>query len=259
MRIKNYGSKITGLFFGTAFVVSVFLGLTTSPGVLAAPYGCGTYGTDAYQNNCPAPSTPSTPAQSTPPADTSNAAEPTEVQAPEDDSVIVLNAYEDFFSDTGITVTKLVEGDVIAFCIETNTAGKCNESKDDYHKATIKKIDLSDPENPILTITFASTPFDVNFQKGETKKVDLDKDGTEDVEVTFVDMVDGHPIVTMKKINPLSASTTTPATTTADRSEPTQSQSNAWLWVIGIGAAVSALIAITVFFRHRSRARTVTW
>lgn len=256
MRIKNYKSKIVNLFLGAFFFATVLLGVKSVPIAVAAPYGCGNYGSDAYQNNCPTPPS-STPSSSSSSPDTADSSEPTEVAMPEGETVIVLNVYEDFFTETGITVTQLEVGDVIAFCIDSESAATgCTEDKIDHHTATIKKIDLSDPENPVITITFASSPFDVDFKKGETKKIDLDKDGTEDVEVTFVDLVDGHPIVTMKKINPLGTNTSTPETTTA---EDTSGSNDMWLWVIGIGSALCAIFALAIVARHKKRTKNVSW
>ncbi len=253
MKKKRYITKISMLSASILLAVSALFGFAFTSPVLAAPYGCGTYGSESYQANCPAPSAT--------PSSSGGTGTPT-IEAPAgDNTVIILNTYEDFFNDTGITVTNLEVGDVLGFCIDTGTVG-CSATEADFYSATIKSIDLSDSDNPILTITFAPTPFDVDFKKGETKKFDLDKDGTEDVEVTFVDFVDGHAIVTMKKINPSSTNTTAPNktarnTTTTDESEA--SQSTVWLWIIGVGATLCAIIAIVIVLRHRNRTRTVTW
>lgn len=254
MKKKRYVTRISMLSASILLAASALFGFAFTSPALAAPYGCGAYGSESYQANC------STPSSSSP--SSSDGSETSTIKAPTgDNTVIILNIYEDFFKDTGITVTNLEIGDILGFCIETGVVG-CSSTEADFYSATIKKIDITDPENPILTITFAPTSFDIDFTKDEAQKIDVDNDGTEDIEVTFVDIVDGHPVVTMKNINPPSTVTTTRNTTTSNTAatdEDTESQSTVWLWVIGAAATISAIIAIVIVLRHRNRTRTVNW
>ncbi len=52
--------------------------------------------------------------------------------------------------------------------------------KGEDHKITVKSL-----ADDTVTVTIASTPFDVTVQKGETKTVDIDGDGENDMAITF--------------------------------------------------------------------------
>lgn len=209
--------KLLGL--GIVFSILTFL-----PGVaLASNYGSGDYGACNFEDGCAASS-----------VSTSD----TEVVELEPDiTEIVLNSYDAFFVDAGITVTNLKVGDVLSFCLTSNS---CVEAKNDFHTITIKALDLSDPENPIITLTFASSPFDVTFSKGDIKKIDVDQDGADDIEVTFVAVVDGHAILSTKNLSNISSDVSSTEDAAVSESNKT------WFWV---GVVVLAIVVLLVIIR----------
>lgn len=194
------------------------------PGVATASnYGSGNYGACSYQDGCA--------------VSRESNSETEVVELEPDQTELVLNTYDGFFVDAGITITNLKVGDVLNFCLSSSS---CAEAKDDLHTITIKGIDLSNPERPVITLTFASTPFDVTFVKGDVKKIDVNQDGANDIEVTFVDVVDGHAILTTKNLS------RTSDTSSASDKEVEKASSKAWIWV-----AVAVAVVLLVFIITR--------
>ena len=190
------------------------------PGVATASnYGSGNYGACSYQDGCA--------------VSRESDSETEVVELEPDQTELVLNTYDAFFVDAGITITDLKVGDVLNFCLSSNS---CSETKTDFHTITIKALDLSNPEKPVITLTFASSPFDVTFVKGDSKKIDVNQDGTNDIEVTFVDVVDGHAILTTKNLSKTSS------VDSGNNDTVVQKSNNTWVWVAG------ALLVIIVLF-----------
>lgn len=194
------------------------------PGVATASnYGSGNYDGCSYQDGCA--------------VSRESDSETEVVELETDQTELVLNTYDAFFVDAGITITDLKVGDVLNFCLSSNS---CVETKTDFHTITIKALDLSNPEKPVITLTFASSPFDVTFVKGDSKKIDVNQDGTNDIEVTFVDVVDGHAILTTKNLSKTSS-------VDSDNNDTVvQKSNNIWIWVVG---AVLAIIVLLIIIR----------
>ena len=110
------------------------------------------------------------------------------------------------------------------------------------------------------TIVIQSDPIEVTLNVGETKEVDVDGDGTNDLEVTLESVSSGAAKVTLKKIAETTAETaaaepTTPTgeETTATPTEPETSEgktSLVWLWVVIV---VIIVIAIVVAFQNKKK------
>ncbi len=66
------------------------------------------------------------------------------------------------------------------------------------HSLTISNLNLA---TNIITLTIASTPQILTLQKGETRLVDIDGDGINDIEVTFTDVYVNRAEVTVKALN----------------------------------------------------------
>jgi hypothetical protein len=205
------------LGFGIFFAVSVFLPSVAS----ASNYGAGNYSACNYQDGCAVSKDSDSETQT--------------VELESDTTRVVLNNYDAFFIDAGVTITNLKIGDILNFCIISST---CTETKTDFHTITVTNLDLSDPSNPVITLTFSSSPFDVTFVKGDVKKIDVNQDGTNDIEVTFVDVVNGHAILTTKNL-----SKTNNVVTSADETV-TQKTSKAWIWAVAILITIITLFII---------------
>jgi len=64
----------------------------------------------------------------------------------------------------------------------------------------LKVADL-DVGNKKIKITIYSEPIDLDLDLGQTKQVDLDKDGINDIEVTFADLVVNRAEITIKELD----------------------------------------------------------
>ncbi len=86
--------------------------------------------------------------------------------------------------------------------ITNNNYFNAPESGNDWnwgsHSFTITELDLY---NYIVTLLFQSEPTQVILKKGETKSVDLDKDGVDDVNATFVGTYINRAEITIKALS----------------------------------------------------------
>jgi len=117
------------------------------------------------------------------------------------------------------------------------------------HKITIKEVTLT-----TVTIVIESDPIELTLAIGETKEVDVDGDGENDISVTLNDITDaGAADLTTKRLTPLPEETTptetTPTETTPTETTPTMPEeepSNAWLWVLIV--VILAVVGAGYFF-----------
>lgn len=116
------------------------------------------------------------------------------------------------------------------------------------HSVTLKSL-----SNASVTVTIASTPIDATLVVGETKKFDLNGDGTFDIAVTY----NGLMGRTFAKINVASISepmtsqeivqqkaAEAAATAAANPTEPTEKSNMIW-WIVGI-VVVIIIIAVVI-------------
>lgn len=210
----------------------------------AAPYGADSYGDCKFQDGCPATTTGG--ATTTIGAGGSTTT-PTSTTGTSDDTVttgtgttVILNSFEDFFSSTGIDVADLKVGDVVGFCIETTTVFEvCDFTKITYHTATLKSINLG---AGTVVITIASTPTDYTLYLVTPLKIDIDKDGTDDIQVTLTNLS-----ATTADINFRSLAVATPLET-KDIPKATEASSLSWLWWL---LGVLGFLSIIAIFKKR--------
>ena len=111
-----------------------------------------------------------------------------------------------------------------------------------------------------VTIEIKSDPIEVTLNVGETKQVDIDADGTNDLEVTLESVSSGAAKITMKKVAQTAAELAAPEPTTPTGEEttttPTPTEegegktSLAWLWIIII---IIVVIAIVVAVQQKKK------
>ncbi len=159
---------------------------------------------------------------------------------------IVLNNLADFFSSSGVTITNLTVGEQLHLCISATATSTCNSSSSNYHTITVKSIDLATNS---VTLTFASTPFDVSFVLNQPQDVDLNHDGVNDIRVmltgltattadfNFVDLLASSPVA-------VSAQTTTPSHLTPAHAATPHRSALVW-WIGGGGIAIILLLVVS--------------
>jgi hypothetical protein len=114
----------------------------------------------------------------------------------------------------------------------------------DTHHVGVKSITTTS-----AVIEIASTPQQVTFNTGETKKFDLDEDNYYDMEVTLESIESSRATVVIRALHEqISAATTTtePVVTTAE-SESAGGGSAIWLGIV----LALAIIAVVVYFFMR--------
>ncbi len=151
-------------------------------------------------------------------------------------SVEVTATYESTEGDTSIEEEieqKVAEVDLSKQVGGTTTEGKFSGIKgesttftlDGETQHTLTFLDIGSQE---VTLRFESTPVDVNLKIGETKEVDLNADGNNDIIVTLNAITDGDADVTVKPIKqmpttiPEETPTTVPDTTESETAKPSK-------------------------------------
>lgn len=150
-------------------------------------------------------------------------------------TTVLLNGSTDFFTN-GVSQDVKV-GDVIQFCLTDATT--CAEG--DLHTITVKSIDAAGNS---VVLTFASTPFDATFHPGTSQDVDIDKDGTNDLQVLLNSISSDTANFTFKKLSKVAAtSQQAPASTVAD--SPIKKNNHLVWWLVGGLVILIALVRVS--------------
>ena len=191
------------------------------PSVYSQAYGGGNYGACKYSQGCSS-------ATFTPTGNGTGSSS----ESPDTTSKIILNNYDDYFTDGGVQLD-LKEGQVIYVDIIVNG---------ETVRYTITVTNVGDDFVDLLIGTSGKTKIKVHLVIGEIKKIDLDGDGTLDISITLNGIKNGKASFTFKV---LGATTQTPVATT---STPKKSSINWLLWLslaaIILGALISIILAI---------------
>jgi hypothetical protein len=145
---------------------------------------------------------------------------------------IVLNNYPEFLDGSGKLTTDLYVGQVIKFYINQI-----------LHKATITSI-----SGNTVTVTFSSETINVTFDTGETKTVDVNGDGKDEIRVTLKGVVDGKADLIFAEILGESINLTVTPTISTAPSNTTVNFNNLWICVIGL-----LFLSVTVFIYINKR------
>jgi hypothetical protein len=174
---------------------------------------------------------------------------------PTGDNSIILNNFPEFTDQEGLGKSLILNsGDVIYFCLVDSA--NCLVSSSDVHTITLKNIDQTDNS---AVLTFASTPFDVVFYQNQPKDIDIDQDGSNDLQVTLNSLTATTANFTFKKlVKAASTSSNVPiqqeVTTT---SNPSKGSSNLGWLMLGGGLMLGALI-LGLYLRNRLYKRIIT-
>ncbi|MES2630677.1 MAG: hypothetical protein V4611_01850 [Patescibacteria group bacterium] len=203
----------------------------------------------------PAPAT-ATPPPTTPPAPTKPTVTPqTPTQNPSvspapvapvvvEDTGITLNDFEQYLivkdPVTGEALPQAEQpGKTIALSLGQLIHFK---KKDEAHTVTVKSI----TENSVV-VTIASTPQDVALMVGQTKQVDIDADGENDLQVTLNAIAGGVADLTFKQLSVVKA-----APVEQETAEETTSPSPFNIYLLIGGALLLALIITVIAITKRA-------
>lgn len=211
--------KIKKFLVASAFVVALTTLLASPNFVLASTYGSDNYDTCGYGTSCPAKKKTgsTTPAETTIPTNGN----------------ILLNDFSEYFSDGGIQLT-LNSGQVINFDITSN--GEIQHKSITIIAITDDYVDFS--------ISMNSANLNVRFYINDTKKYDVNNDGSDDIQITLNGITDGKATMSFKAI--LGTSVKSPSTAKKASVLPATKDSSWWIWIIV--SLVLILIAIIMFF-----------
>lgn len=235
-------------------VIALTIGITS-----VSAYDCGTYSAGTYNEgdygtgeSCPTdsgtptnPTTPTTPTTSQPSGTGStgtttsngspNTTTPPLTQNPvEGSQSITLNDYAAYLNGDGQEVTMKV-GDKVYFTVGSES-----------HSATVKEITAT-----YVVVTVASTPVDVTIPLGKTINYDVNKDGTEDLKMSYKNISADGLSATVIFTSLAVADNAAPVVTENESVE--QKQSYLWLIIIGV---IILVIVVALIVRKRVTSKT---
>jgi len=112
-------------------------------------------------------------------------------------ATILLNDFADFLTGEGKSLNLQPDAKVY-FNVTQPATGQVEK-----HTITVKSV-----QGDAVLITVSSKPFDVMFHIGETKDIDVDKDGINDVRITLTGVSDGVAQVVVKQLAQTNATDT---------------------------------------------------
>lgn len=191
-------------------------------------------------------------AQSTPlPAKATPVPTPTPTPVPE--AVAVLNNEPQFSGEQGSAKT-LNAGDVVAFELpgEPIQTGAGTSEVTERHTATVNSVG-----DDFVDLTIASEPIKFRLMLGESRSVDVDRDGTNDLMVRLAGITGGKADLIFKRLvstaEAASSPMPSPRPPVATPASESDSSSSSWLIVGGIIAGVVLVIVVTSILLARRR------
>jgi hypothetical protein len=158
----------------TSLSISLLLALSLFSPALAQTYNCGTYGSGAYNQNCPAAAASSGSGSSSSGFDTV-----------EEDEKIILNDFSEYFTTDGKDLALKV-GQVIYFTVEVN--GVIEE-----HTATVKEIGAD-----YVVLVFGPLFSELRMDVGQTVHADVTGDGKSDITIKLTGIVNDTAYLTFR-------------------------------------------------------------
>jgi sugar lactone lactonase YvrE len=152
---------------------------------------------------------------------------------------IVLNNFNEYFTDTGKTIDNLKAGDSLHFC--TSSATTCDPTNPNYHSITVKSINST---TSTVVLTFHSDPIDVSFTTDTAQAVDVDNDGTNDITAIFNGITNGLASFTFRSITKAANTTTqiTPTDTNTATMVGIRTKKSLLPWFLIAGAIILAAV-----------------
>jgi len=107
-----------------------------------------------------------------------------------------------------------------------------------------------------VTIIIESEPIEVTLEIGETKQVDVDGDGVNDISITLNDIVDGLVDLTTKRLTPLPVKEVHAEEVPSEEAPveevvPEVGPSKAWLWILI--TVILAVIITSYFYMQKKK------
>jgi DNA-binding beta-propeller fold protein YncE len=177
-----------------------------------------------------------------------------EVTEPTPEPEVVLNEQTGYTS-AGTTQT-LAEGEKVTF---TLTSTNSNGSDDTPASPEKHSVTVDDVGTDYADITIASDPIKLRLYIGETKQVDVDGNGSKDLEVKLADIVAGQAKLVFRQLAaPAPSATPSLAKVTSQganaASDDTNSNPYMWVWIVVGGVVVAGIIGLAITLaRRRSR------
>ncbi len=158
---------------------------------------------------------------------------------------VILNDFPEFFDTQGVK-REIKPNEVYYFTLKSAT------SQTEEHSITVKEI-----KNGRVTIVVASEPQTITLGEGETKQVDVDRNGQDDIAVTAQSISGNTAVLVTRYLS----NTTPPSTPNNNSSNDTGQKTNSsqdssksgfnW-WQAGIALVVLLLIGVGVIILRRS-------
>ncbi|MDD5331696.1 MAG: hypothetical protein PHE43_02660 [Candidatus Nanoarchaeia archaeon] len=155
------------------------------------------------------------------------------------------------------TTTTTVDADLTTATSATFTSSQGSERTFSLGGTSTHKIRVSQVEDKKVTFIVSSNPVTLTLAVGESESVDIDGDGSKDIQVTLDGINNGIVEYTVEKLATESVSTSTPETEEGEEviggeetpTEGTESGSKIWLWII----LAVIVVAIIVYFVIKRR------
>jgi len=176
-------------------------------------------------------------------------------------TTIDLDNYVPFVNGIGQTLNTLPINTVLSYVLATtpsSVTGGSSSSSTESHTITINSIDVSDSNNPSVTVTLRSTPIVATLYLNQPITEDVNSDGIPDIglEATSIS-ASGANIkfwsIVPEKAAPLTATKTTPTPKITQKATPA-SNSSSWIWwLVGLGLIVILVGSIIIWKKEKSR------
>jgi hypothetical protein len=248
----TYKTHTYALFISFVLIGILALSILAPSRTHAVDYPCGTYSAGEYESDCALEEPASSPATSSSGSASTTSSTGTNSGATNPDGTttdpavdgvvttdipadaIVLNTFDEYLSDTGKRL------DVTATQVIYLTVNR------EQHSITIKTI-----ADSYVIVTIASTPTDVKIKLGGIVQYDVDKDGSNDLAISYFGPMSGVAVMNFRQLGQ-------PATTAGvtDADTPTVATTN--LVLIGIGVvgflAAAGIVTWVIIAKRRKAA-----
>jgi hypothetical protein len=228
------------------FLISVFvLSLMFTSRTHAVDYPCGTYSAGEYESDCaleePAATnnsgtttsgTSSTGGSNSPTVDSPESIDVTEFPV----DAIILNTFEDYSSDIGKRLDVNVE-QVIHLTVNS-----------EKHTITVKTI-----TDQYVIVTIASTPTDVKIALGDIVNYDVDKDGSNDIAISYFGPASGVAVMNFRQIAQPAITTTGQVTDDTTAPAATVDGNKWWIWVLIVGGIITITAIVWAIIAKRRK------
>jgi hypothetical protein len=158
---------------------------------------------------------------------------------------LVLNGFDDFFSEAGHLIENLKPGDVLTFCLVKTSSCDDNET----HTITVKNIDEA---NQTVTLTIASEPIDYTFDVNMPQRIDVDQDGKNDLLIELTGIGSQTASFRFRYLDEAASQKPEPVISTDNSQVPKPKSQSKLLWILAMLPLI-AVITVIVLLRRRNK------